>query len=88
MYLIDFTRSAARAFAHGFLKGLAAPVMLRHAETMPRVRARIIKTPGPASVEEALARDWRRVGRDICAAIEAYEQEARKTPRSPAKAGR
>jgi len=79
MYLIDFTRTAKQAFAHGFLKGLAAPVMLRHIETMAPVKARVIRVPGPATVQDALTQDWRRVGEDICAAIERYEKETRRS---------
>jgi hypothetical protein len=74
MFLIDFQQSPRRAFLHGFLKGLAAPVMLFHAEAplaLPSI------TPLPVrrvSDAEALAGDWRRVGADLGAVIARHGQ--------------
>lgn len=76
MFLIDFKRTPPQAFRHGFLKGLAAPVMVFHAELLPDIPA-IAPVPLPArSDREALAGDWRRVGGDLRAALARHGEAA------------
>lgn len=69
MILIDFNGSPAQAFRRGFLKGLAAPVMLFSAGNFPAPRAAAPLTVPARSDAEALAGDWQRVGDDLRRAL-------------------
>lgn len=75
MFLIDFQRTPAQAFRHGFLKGLAAPVMLFHTEALSLPAVAPLVTP-LRSDSEALAGDWRRVGGDLRRAIARHGEAA------------
>lgn len=76
MFLIDFKRTPTQAFRHGFLKGLAAPVMLFHVEALSPPRL-VPPVPMPERTDaEALAADWRRVGSDLRAALARHGEAA------------
>ena len=65
MYLLNFKDSPQQSFAHGFLKGLAAPVMLFHSEAAPPVPEVEYLQPPIGSVRDALAGDWKKIGGDM-----------------------
>jgi hypothetical protein len=73
MYRIDFKQTPRQAFWHGFLKGMAAPVMLFDPEPLPKIpparfiEPRVADVPG---VWGAIGSDWRRVLGDFGRAIE------------------
>ena len=70
MFTLDFSSSRRSAFAHGFLKGLAAPAMLYHREDAPKL-PQFVEIPPPSySIAEALAGDWARIGADMSKVIE------------------
>lgn len=76
MFLLDFRRAPAQAFRHGFLKGLAAPVLLFHAEPLPPAAIVAPVAMPERSDREALAGDWRRVGGDLRAALARHGKAA------------
>lgn len=79
MLLIDFGKTPSEAFAQGFLKGLGAPaVLFGRFEAPGIVKIRPLELPSKQD-QESLADDWRKVGKDIQAAMATYEQE-RQTP--------
>jgi hypothetical protein len=68
--VIDFDSTPRAAFARGFLKGLAAPVVLFSNSTVslppvPQVKP-VVSAGGDAG---ALSRDWVRIGGDMRVAI-------------------
>lgn len=65
MFVIDFKLSRKQAFSHGFLKGLAAPVMLYHAEAAPDLPAANYVVLPSVSPAQAIAGDWMRIGSDM-----------------------
>ena len=70
MFTLDFRGGRRRALAHGFLKGLAAPVMLYHLEDAPSIPQFVEIKPPNYSIAEALAGDWVRIGKDMSKVIE------------------
>lgn len=76
MYLIDFSSPPKRAFVRGFLKGLAAPVMLFDVEVAPALApVEVIRAPDRTDAQ-ALAADWRRIGGDLRAVMARHGQTA------------
>ncbi len=72
MFVIDFNATPAQSFAQGFIKGLAAPVMLYHVETAPEApHISPIQAPPRLSCD-ALAGDWCKIGRDLRAVIDQH----------------
>jgi len=70
MFIIDFNSDRKRAFLHGLVKGLAAPVCLYHGEVLPQVKVEYVKPPTGRGTAQALAEDWYRVGGDLYSVIE------------------
>ena len=69
MFILDFKASRRKAFAHGFLKGMASPSMLYHRESLPDLpKVTQIKAPS-YPIGEALAGDWVRIGNDLVTVI-------------------
>lgn len=81
MFTLDFRSSRRSAFAHGFMKGLAAPAMLYHREDAPKVPQFVVISPPNYSIAEALAGDWARIGADMSKVIEQHGQ----TPQQASK---
>lgn len=76
MFIIDFHASRRKAFQHGFMKGLAAPVMVFGAFTAPDVTAPPVLQMPHISVGEALASDWAKIGYDIKRSVSEYGEES------------
>jgi len=74
MQLIDFNNSKGFALAHGFMKGLAAPVMLFHFESAPSVPTVNFLKPATITDYEAIKHDWEKIGNDIKAVVTRHEQ--------------
>lgn len=72
MFVIDFDATPAKSFMHGFTKGLAAPVMLYHAETAPTIPSIEPVRVGGRKSQCALASDWARIGSDMRAVIDRH----------------
>lgn len=72
MFLIDFNHSRKKAFVHGFVKGLAAPVMLFHFEYAPVVPQVPYLMPTTMPIHDVLANDWLRIGEDMTRVIERH----------------
>ncbi|MDR0380358.1 MAG: hypothetical protein LBI62_10545 [Candidatus Accumulibacter sp.] len=72
MFTLNFKHTSRQAFFHGFMKGMAAPVMLYHFEQALPIPAVERIQSDVKSVKEALSRDWARVGNDMRAAIDSY----------------
>lgn len=81
MQLIDFNDSKAGALAHGFLKGLAAPVMLFHTEAAPKVPPVTFLQPVMRSDFESMQHDWKMIGSDMQSVVKRYEQNQTNTTR-------
>lgn len=65
MFILDFDSTATRAFLHGFVKGLAAPVSLYHVENQPDA-PRFPQVVAPSyDVQTAMQKDWTRIGTDF-----------------------
>ncbi len=69
MFLIDFRLPAHRAFMHGFMKGLGAPVLLFHTEMAPDVPLVSPLAAPTRPIDQTLVGDWYRVGADMQAVI-------------------
>ena len=65
MFIIDFKNGPARAFMHGFMKGLASPVVLYHVESAPAIPKISYVYPSNTTIAEAIAGDWQRIGTDL-----------------------
>jgi hypothetical protein len=76
MYVIDFKVTRRQAFAHGFLKGLAAPIMLYHTEYLTKAPDVVYITAPTSPPERALAGDWARLGNDIQTVIDRHERQS------------
>lgn len=74
MFLLDFDATPAKAFAHGFVKGLGAPVVLYHMESAPVLPTIAYLSAPTTSFEHELAADWRRVGADLQNVISRHGQ--------------
>jgi hypothetical protein len=73
MYLIDFKDSRREAFAHGLLKGLAAPMMVFAEWKAPHIPPTpMVMPPGNPSVHHALEADWQRVFGDLNKVVTNY----------------
>lgn len=62
MFILDFDKKPSAAFMHGFVKGLAAPVSLFHHEEAPAVPEVTPIASPRIGVQQAMARNWVRVG--------------------------
>lgn len=78
MFILDFNKDARQAFAHGFLKGLAAPTSLYHAETLPSVHVQYVQPSTAKTATEAIRTDWRKIGQDLRCVID-NEQTRKQT---------
>lgn len=85
MAILKFDQTAGKAFATGFLKGLAAPLELFRVDAVPAVPAPPPIEVPTRSVQDALAQDWDTLGRDFRAAIILHGQEAEATGRTETK---
>lgn len=72
MFTLNLNHSRRNAFAHGFLKGLAAPLMLYHKESAPALPDFVQIQPPQYPIAEALAGDWMRVGLGLSVVIEKH----------------
>jgi hypothetical protein len=79
MILIDFYASPAKSFLHGFMKGLAAPLVLFGRFQAPEL-PEVMTVSATASVN-GMSRDWISVSHDLSTAI---AKNAR--PKHPSKA--
>lgn len=71
MFIIDFQSDDREALVHGFLKGLAAPVMIYHSEAAPKaVEVHYVEPEYVDTAADAARSDWLQVGRAITKAIE------------------
>jgi hypothetical protein len=76
MLLIDFSETPKKAFARGFIKGLAAPMVLfgnYHAPILTDIKW---VTPPKESTDQALVNDWIKIGGDINRVIYLHGQTA------------
>lgn len=71
--LLTFPQTRKNAFFGGLLKGLAAPVMIFHAGSAPEIPAPMTISPAGPAGEEAIRRDWVRLGFDVATVIERHE---------------
>ena len=78
MFILDFDKDARQAFAHGFLKGLAAPASLYHSETLPIVHVQYVQPSTAQTATEAIRTDWRQIGHDLRGVID-NEQTRKQT---------
>lgn len=72
MLIIDFTSSRKKAFRHGFVKGMAAPLMVFgsfSAPALPQIEP--VRVPN-TSPRESMRHDWEMVGRDLRKAMLDY----------------
>lgn len=76
MFLLDFSLPPSKAFARGFLKGMAAPAYLYHVEDEPALPQAMMLTVSQTSVADSLSSDWRTVGLDFDKVIDSYGKEA------------
>lgn len=65
MFIIDFKSSAFEAFTHGWIKGLAAPVMLFHRETAPSIPPVQYIDPRKQFAANSMEGDWHRILGDV-----------------------
>lgn len=72
MFILNFDSSATKAFAHGFVKGLAAPVMLYHNEYAPPLPIVQYLPVSNVTTSDNVAADWQRVGNDFHCVIDSY----------------
>ena len=76
--IIDFNTTSRQAFKHGFIKGLAAPVMLFGnfaAPTLPIIPAIQLDF----NQQNAFDKDWQEIGKDFRKVIANYESETKAT---------
>ena len=74
MLMMNFSQSARVAFEQGLLKGLGAPYLLfGRFECQPPAVIEPIRL-AHVSTAAALASDWQKIGIDIQAAVEQYDQ--------------
>ncbi len=65
MLIINFSSSPKQAFAHGFIKGLAAPMILfgnYAAPPLPEINWISLPSDPP---DQSLANDWKNIGTDF-----------------------
>lgn len=77
MLIIDFNQSAVQAFEHGFLKGMAAPVMLFHSESAPEIPQYVTVVAPDTPLRQSLLGDWYRIGDDMKKVISSHQHEQR-----------
>lgn len=73
MFTLNFSHSRRKAFAHGLVKGLAAPYMLYHREEAPGLPyvAPVVAPNYP--IAAGIYADWQHVGDGLKRAIERHE---------------
>ncbi len=73
MYLLNLSDLPRQAFTHGFLKGLAAPIMIFsdwRAPDLPTIPA--VEAPQAVPIQQVLAADWYRIGTDLANVVSAH----------------
>ncbi len=75
MLMLNYEATQAESFRHGFIKGLAAPIMLFGSFQVPKTIDVITVEATQQQVANPLANDWAMVGHDLRSAISAYGQE-------------
>ncbi|KQU75936.1 MULTISPECIES: hypothetical protein [unclassified Rhizobacter] len=89
-FIIDFALDPKEAFARGFMRGLASPVILfvhNEAPSLPGVQ----RVEPPASGREiaaALASDWARIGESMHRAVHRHEQGQQASPDTGRSSGK
>lgn len=88
VFIIDFQSKPSAAFKRGFLKGLAAPVVLFSTNAAPGLPSVALISPPsrPHGTAGALASSWVKVGAGLQAAIEQHVKEPAQ-PTADAQAG-
>lgn len=76
MFLINFHHTRRQAFSRGFLKGLAAPVMLYHFENVEATSQVPYVVPPNVQASDALHSDWSKVGQAIKSAAKKHGKAA------------
>jgi hypothetical protein len=65
MLIVNFSTTPKQAFTHGFIKGLAAPIILfgnYTAPTLPEIKWIALPSESP---DQSLAKDWKNIGTDF-----------------------
>lgn len=75
MLMLNYEATQAESFRHGFIKGLAAPIMIFGSFQVPKTIDVITVEATQQQVANPLANDWAMVGQDLRSAISAYGQE-------------
>lgn len=65
MYFIDLDSTAKDAFAHGFVKGLAAPVCIYHSEPVPKLAEVTTVVYHSRAPMQGMAQSWESVGNGL-----------------------
>ena len=76
MLLFDLTLSKEQAFANGFMKGVAAPLVLFSNFAAPKLQEVSYVKPQTTTVNQAITGDWVMVGNDISVAAGKYGKAA------------
>ena len=80
MLIADFDDTPREAFVRGFWKGLGAPYLLYGEFDMPPLpEIQAVDLP-LTDAQAAIAQDWRKVGQDIRAAVDAYAKKPNQGP--------
>lgn len=85
MFILDFDKNARQAFAHGFLKGLAAPGYLYHSESLPIAHVQYVQPSTAKTATEAIRTDWRHIGHDIRGVIDEQTRKQTTIPQAAKK---
>jgi hypothetical protein len=86
MYLLNLSALPRQAFMHGFLKGLAAPIMIFsdwRAPDLPTIPA--VEAPRAVPTQQVLAADWHRIGADLANVVSAHGNAQQTTRSSSSK---
>lgn len=76
MLLLDLTSTKEQAFANGFMKGVAAPLILFSNFAAPKLQGVSYVEPQTSTVNQAISSDWAMVGNDISVAAGKYGKAA------------
>lgn len=72
MLLLDFEATPAESFRHGFMKGLAAPVMIFGGFRTPKPIDVITVQGTSQQLANPFVHDWMQVANDVNVAVVAY----------------
>ena len=75
MPIVDFDDTPREAFVRGFWKGLGAPYLLYGEFELPPLPDLPPLDLPLIDAQAAIAHDWRKVGQDIRAAMDAYARK-------------